>query len=179
MAQYVALLRGINVGGNAKVEMAKLRTVFESLGYEAVRTYINSGNVLFESSKDDFARIEPALVKAFGFPIRAIVRDAKNIHHLCQEISPQWTNDKEQRTDVVFLWNQYDNKKSLDLIQTNPDVDTLVYLPGAIVWHFDREYYAKSGMHKFIGTEVYKHMTARNINTLRKLDQLMHSSYNK
>ncbi len=49
MKKYVALLRGINVGGNKKVEMAKLKQVFEKLGYANVSTYINSGNVIFES----------------------------------------------------------------------------------------------------------------------------------
>lgn len=175
MARYVALLRGINVGGNCKVEMARLKELFEKLGYISVRTYINSGNVVFESKDDNFSAIEPALAQTFGFPIRTIVRSAKSIRQICQKIPIKWTNNTEQKTDVIFLWDKYDSKKSLSLIQTNPEVDTLVYLPGAIVWNLDREYYTKSGMHKFIGTEVYKHMTARNVNTVRKLDTLLHN----
>ena len=167
--RYLALLRGINVGGNNKVEMSKLKEVFELLGYIDVITYINSGNIIFTSNNEDFRSVEPALEKAFGFKIKAIFRNAKNIHTICKKIPAEWANDTTQKTDVIFLWDEYDNKNSLKLIKTTPNVDTLLYLPGAIVWHVDRIHYHQSGMHKFIGTAIYKSMTARNINTVRKL----------
>ncbi len=170
--KYVALLRGINVGGNKKVEMKKLAAVFTELGYADVRTYINSGNVIFSSPKKDFARIGPALKHTFGFPIEVIVRDAKNIASLVQKIPKEWGNDTKQRTDVIFLWEGYDSKRSLSLIKQKP-VDTLVYIDGAIVWNLARKNVNKSGMRDFIGTDVYKHMTARNINTVRKLSELL------
>ncbi|TGN13385.1 DUF1697 domain-containing protein [Leptospira ilyithenensis] len=59
--KYIALLRGINVGGNRKVEMKKLRNLFESLGYINVSTYINSGNVIFESEYIDVRYIKGAI----------------------------------------------------------------------------------------------------------------------
>lgn len=170
MTTYVALLRGINVGGNKKVSMTKLKTIFETLGFVNVTTYINSGNVLFQSSKKDFSMIEPALKRAFGFAIAVTVRDTKNIHMLCQKIPNTFTNDTEQKTDVLFLWDAFDSKKTLKDIKINPTVDILHYFPGAIVWNIKRSNYAKSGMKTFIGTTVYKNMTARNINTVRKLD---------
>ena len=173
MTRYVALLRGINVGGNKKVAMSKLKALFESLGFTNVSTYINSGNVIFQSSEADFSKIEPALKKGFGFDIAVVVRDAKNILVLCKEIPDKLQNNDQQKTDVLFLWDKYDKKSTLDLLQTNPAVDTILYFPGAIVWSVDRLNYAKSGMHKFIGTEVYRNMTARNVNTVRKLGQLM------
>lgn len=173
MATYVALLRGINVGGNNRVEMSKLKKVFESLGFENVSTYINSGNVIFQTDvKETEALIEKALKKAFGFEIRVVVRDAKNIKKLCKDIPQEWQNDTEQRTDVLFLWDAFDTKKSLDLVKTT-DVDTLRYIDGALVWNVRRADVAKSGMKKFIGTVVYKNMTARNINTVRKLNELL------
>lgn len=170
---YVALLRGINVGGNKKVDMKKLKQMFETLGYKNVSTYINSGNVVFRSKRDDFSKLPKTLEKAFGFPIEVVVRDGKNIQMLASKIPAAWTNDKKQRTDVIFLWEGYDSKKSLQLVKVNPEVDELRYLPGAIVWHFDRAFYKQSKMHDFIGTELYKHMTARNINTVRKLAELV------
>lgn len=173
MKKYVALLRGINVGGNCKVEMKKLKAVFEDLGFEHVVTYINSGNVIFESNQIEIVTtIETALHKNFRFPMRVIIRDAKNIQKLCAVLPDKWTNDTEQKTDVLFLWDHYDNKKSIDLIKTT-DVDTLIYVPGAIIWNVTRTDYNKSGMHKFIGSAVYKHMTARNVNTVRKLGEMM------
>ena len=60
-------------------------------------------------------------------------------------------------------------KKTLDMIKTNPKVDTLVYIDGAIVWHLKKKDYVKSGFNEIIGTEVYKNMMVRNINTVRRL----------
>lgn len=178
MSTYIALLRGINVGGNNKVEMKKLRAVFEALGFSDVTTYINSGNIIFSSDTKKPAilarTIEQAIEKSFGFPVKTLVRDAKSIRAVAKAVPPAWSNDTEQRTEVMFLWDQYAKKSTLKLISTNPAIDTLLYANESIIWHIDdRKQYAKSGLHKFIGTEVYKHMTARNINTLRKLVALM------
>lgn len=177
MTKYVALLRGINVGGNNKVEMKKLRTVFEALGFSDVVTYINSGNVIFASSRKDatnfVSEIETALRKTFGFAVKTIVRDEKNIRAIEKAVPSDWSNDTKQRTDILFLWKEYAKKSTLKLITINTDIDTLAYASGAIIWHMaDRKHYTKSGLRKFIGTEVYKHMTARNINTVRKLVSL-------
>jgi uncharacterized protein (DUF1697 family) len=178
MKKYVALLRGINVGGNNKVEMKKLKTVFESAGFQNVSTYINSGNVIFETDKTELETlIEKVLHKNFNFPIRVVIRDAKKIQKLCNLIPRNWTNDTEQRTDILFLWNHYDSQKSIGLIKTT-DVDTLIYVPGAIVWNLTRSNVNKSGMKKFIGSEVYKNMIARNVNTVRKLHELMQADKN-
>ena len=176
MTKYVALLRGINVGGNNKVEMAKLKKCFESLGYANVVTYINSGNIIFEAKKMDtqtlVREIERVIKKTFGFEVRVVVRDNTNIQKLCKSIPVAWENNAEQRTDVLFLWDAYDAKKSIELIPRS-HVDTLKYFSGAIIWNLERSNYAKTGMRKFIGSVIYKHMTARNVNTVRKLAKLM------
>ncbi len=117
--------------------------------------------------------IEKALHKNFKFKIKTLVRDKQSIQMLCKKIPKTWMNDQKQRTDILFLWNEFDTKNSLKLITTTPKVDILKYIPGAIVWNLDRKHYNKSSMKKFIGTTVYKHMTARNINTVRKLGELM------
>ena len=57
--------------------------------------------------------------------------------------------------------------------ETNNNVDTLIYIEGALIWNLRREHYSKSGMNTFIGTPIYKNMTARNVNTVRKLAELM------
>lgn len=176
MKKYVALLRGINVGGNSKVEMKKLKEVFESLGFSNVSTYINSGNVIFETSKATSPQIiEIALKKQFGFEIKTIVRDSKNIEKICKEVPKSWQNNKEQKTDVIFLWDEFDNKKSLNLIKST-EVDNIIYIKGCLIWNIDRKNYGKSAMNKFIGTLLYKNMTARNINTVRKLDNIVNNT---
>jgi len=171
--KYLALLRGINVGGNKKVDMASLKDLFESLGFDNVSTYINSGNVIFESDNDDFSNIESALKEKFGFEIKIVVRDEDNIKYLAEAIPPEYENNAEQKTDILFLWDDFDSPDSIDLIQIHPDIDNVHYISGAIVWNISKSNYSQSGMHKFIGSPVYKHMTARNINTVRKLAELM------
>lgn len=174
---YVALLRGINVGGNSKVEMSKLKQSFSDLGFFQITTYINSGNVIFTTEKSDIhvlsSDIETKLASDFGFSIKVLVKTADTIKLLVYKIPLNWTNDSNQRTDVIFLWENYANVQSLDLIKFNSQVDDLRYIDGAIIWHLERKNYNKSFMRQFIGTLLYKNMTARNINTVRKLSQLL------
>ncbi len=80
--RYVALLRGINVGGKNKVAMSDLREAFEAHGCSAVRTYIQSGNVVFESdapAKALEADIEAMLEKRFGVPLVVVVRSERPV----------------------------------------------------------------------------------------------------
>jgi uncharacterized protein (DUF1697 family) len=72
--RQIALLRGINLGGNKKVEMARLRALFEELGHDDVRTYVNSGNVVFGGRKRSEKALEAALVEEFGFDIPVVIR---------------------------------------------------------------------------------------------------------
>jgi len=78
MAIYVAMLRGINVGGHKKIKMDRLRESFEALGFDAVKTYIQSGNVVFKAGKVSPAtlskKIEERIVKDFGFSVLVISR---------------------------------------------------------------------------------------------------------
>ena len=175
--KYVALLRGINVGGNNTVDMKQLKTCFETAGFKNVSTYINSGNVLFETSekskKTIVACIETGIETTFGFPVRVIIRTNKNIANVLNSVPRTWKNDVEQKTDVLFLRDGYARSHSLSLIQHNQQVDTLKDVDGAIVWRVMKKDYTLSGMNKLIGTEIYKNMTARNINTVRKLSALM------
>jgi uncharacterized protein (DUF1697 family) len=174
--KYVALLRGINVGGNSKVEMKKLKEIFTALGFDEVSTYINSGNILFSTNTSRntiVTQIEKTIHKEIGLPIRVVIRDQKQIEEIAESVPHSWTNDAAQKTDVLFLWDEVNSPKILKEIVTNPDVDHLTYKDGAVIWHINRALYNKSKMHKFIGTSVYKQMTARNINTVRKLRDLL------
>jgi uncharacterized protein (DUF1697 family) len=173
---YVALLRGINVGGKTKVEMPKLKAFFESLGCSDVSTYINSGNVVFKDErtiKELEPLIEAGIEKSFGLKIRVVLRDSQNIKKLCAEIPKDWTNDKQQKTDVMFLWDEIDDEDILNKVKINPDIEKALYIDGALIWNIGRENVTRGGGVKLIKTDFYKHMTARNINTVRKLNELM------
>jgi len=177
MKKYVALLRGINVGGHNKIAMSELKEAFESFGYENVATYINSGNVIFETDQKDVERIvddiEGFIRKHFGLPIRVVVRTRENIIFVIQSIPATWSNDQSQKTDVMFLWDEYAHEGVLQQIETSSQVDQVSYVDQAIIWHFDKMHSAKSKIELLIGTDLYKNMTVRNVNTVRKLADLM------
>lgn len=173
---YVALLRGINVGGNAKVEMPRLKKVFESLGCKDVVTYINSGNVIFSDeqlAKELVPLIEQAINKELGLNIRVVLRDQANIQMICKEIPDSWTNDDKQKSDVMFLWEEIDTPDIMKKVAHKPELETVRYLPGALIWNIDRENVTRGSSIKLIKTDLYKNMTIRNINTVRKLSTLM------
>jgi uncharacterized protein (DUF1697 family) len=175
---YVALLRGINVGGKARVEMPRLKALFETLGCEDVLTYINSGNVIFgdgRPAKQLAPLIENGIAKEFGFEVRVVLRDLANIRDLCKKIPAGWTNGREhkQKTDVMFLWDEINDKSILKKVKINPDIENVRYIDGALVWNIGHENLTRSGATKLIGTGLYRHMTVRNINTVRKLHGLM------
>lgn len=174
---YVALLRGINVGGNAKVEMPRLKQVFEGLGLGNVKTYINSGNVVFSDHGTTPAtltsNIEAAIEQEFGLCIHVIIRDIKNITALNKFIPQDWMNNSEMRTDVLFLWEEIDSPHILQHIDINPAIENLLYEHGALIWNIAREHVTKGAGVKLIKTDLYKKMTERNINTVRKLLSLM------
>jgi uncharacterized protein (DUF1697 family) len=173
---YVALLRGINVGGKTKVEMAKLKATFEVLSCTDVLTYINSGNVIFRddrSANELVPLIEKSILADFDLPVPVVLRDSANIQKLCQEIPQEWTNDSEQRTDVMFLWNNIDDKDILKKIIIKPAIENVRYIDGALVWNIGRQNVTKGGGIKLIKTDLYKHLTIRNINTVRKLKEIM------
>ncbi|HET6622591.1 MAG TPA: DUF1697 domain-containing protein [Candidatus Saccharimonadales bacterium] len=175
--KYVALLRGINVGGNNKISMFELKACFEKLGFGDVKTYINSGNIIFSTSKSDETRlvrsIENCIKDKFNLDIPVVIRSNQQIAEVVKAIPKEWVNNQAMRTDVLFLWTEVDGPEVLEEIKTNPEVDNLIYTAGAIIWNFDRQNYRQSKLHGFIGTHVYKLMTARNINTVRKLAGLM------
>jgi uncharacterized protein (DUF1697 family) len=178
MAKYVALLRGINVGGKTKVEMPRLKKIFDDLGLDNVVTYINSGNVVFDDGREVkklAPLIEKAIKKGFGLAVPVVVRDKANIEMLAKKIPADWDN-KVRRTEVMFLWEEVDNPEAVKHISINPKVEKLMYLPGALVWSVDREHYKQGSGAKIIKSEVYKKMTGRNINTVRKLKDLMENT---
>lgn len=87
--QYGAFLRGINVGGNKTVKMSELKTVFEKLGFENVRTLLNSGNVIFaseERSEEKLTQhITDALEKKFGWRIAVMIRSIDEIKKIVEK----------------------------------------------------------------------------------------------
>ena len=172
--QYVALLRGIHVGGNRKVSMADLRGVFENLGYTEVSTYINSGNVIFAADPvPDGSKLERALAENFGFRISTFVLSAAEVTSIAGAIPDEWLNNSEQKSDVVYLFPDVDSPDSMSKIGYRREFETIYYVPGALITNVSRENQPKSSLIKLMGTPLYRRMTIRNVTTARKLAQLV------
>jgi uncharacterized protein (DUF1697 family) len=170
--KYIALLRGINVGGNHKVDMKKLKTLFESLGFVNVSTYINSGNVIFEGSGKTLEicqKLELSFKKEFIFDIPILVKTEKEIADITEAIPKTWKNDTMQRTDVAFLFPEFDSENIIGELPVKKEFIDIRYVKGAIYWNVKRENIYKSQLVKLIGHKLYKSMTVRNINTVRIL----------
>lgn len=179
---YVALLRGINVGGNNKVDMKQLKKSFEQAGMNNVVTYINSGNIVFTNltgTKAEISRIlELAIQENFGLQIKVLVLDFEDMKRIMSVLPETWTNDAKMKCDVLFLWDEINNESVMDSLVIKPDIDTVIYVSGAIIWSVDKQNLTKSGMTKIIGSNIYRKITARNVNTTRKIYDLMLASEN-
>jgi uncharacterized protein (DUF1697 family) len=105
---YISLLRGINVGGKKKVEMDKLKLVYEDLGFNRVRSYIQSGNLMLETTKNWdtkklSSKIEKQLAKAFGFDILVILREQKELQEVVENNPFLIKNSEPEKLHVTFL----------------------------------------------------------------------------
>lgn len=176
---YVALLRGINVGGNNKVDMKQLKAVFEQVGMTNVSTYINSGNVIFtddrHSPQELTTILEKGIEQHFGFAVKVLIRDKNNLQKIIDALPDAWQNDDTMKCDVMFLWESVATPEVIKQLKIIPDIDTVLYVDGAILWSVARENVTRSGMMKLVDTELYRQMTIRNCNTTRKIYSLMNN----
>ena len=169
---YVALLRGINVGTTKRIDMKKQIAIFEENGYSNVSTYINSGNVTFESAKKSKIlrnEIESILLKDLGFHIPAIVKSTGELQQIVKKIPAGWVNDDKEGTDVAYLFEEIDSPETVNELPVRRNFIDVRYTKGAIFWNVQRVNYHKSHLNKLIDHKLYQHMTVRNINTARYL----------
>jgi len=105
MPTYISMLRGINVGGQKKIKMADLRKFYQSLGYKAVQSYIQSGNVVFQVSEKDTTNLEKTIVTAirdkYGFDVTVIVRTPQEFNTIVK--NNPFSNKDTGRIYVTFL----------------------------------------------------------------------------
>jgi uncharacterized protein (DUF1697 family) len=178
MRTYVALLRGINVGGKNLIRMPALKACFEDNGFDDVATYIQSGNVLFASSETRNAaltgRIEAMLAESFDYLPTVVVRSRKQMRAIVDGAPKGFgSRPDEYRYDAIFLKEPLTAKKAIGEVPTNPTVDTAH--AGTGVLYFSR-LIAKataSRLGKIVASPIYASVTIRNWNTTTKLLSLM------
>ena len=167
---WVALLRGINVGGHRKLPMAELRGLLDSLGYADIATYIQSGNAVFTTGADEPAIA--AILDRFGFEVPVILRGADELASIATGHPFADAEPDEAKLHVMFLAEVPDSARAL--------LDAAAFVPDEAALH-DRELYvhyaAGAGRSKLttdaveraLGTSV----TARNWRTVAKLAEMV------
>jgi uncharacterized protein (DUF1697 family) len=178
VSTYVALLRGINVGGKNLIRMPALKAAFEADGFADVSTYIQSGNVLFTSSETRNAaltdRIEAMLAEAFDYVPTVVVRSRTQMRGIVDR-APKGFGSKpaEYRYDVIFLKEPLTAAKAIKEVPTNPAVDTSAAGTGVLYFSRLTAKATASRLSKIVASPIYPSVTIRNWNTTTKLLALM------
>jgi len=175
---FVALLRGVNVGGNNMIKMRALKVSFQKLGFTEVSTYINSGNIIFKSKETDARKlernIEQMLVKEYRLESKVVVRSLAEMETLVNSLPKTWNGDSSRRYNVIFLRHTIDSEEMIADLLFTTDVEETFYRPGVLFWtssvltDLNRTQFQKLSARKF-----FQDMTIRNLNTTKKLHDLM------
>ena len=178
MGRYVALLRGINVGGNNLIKMTELKACFEKQGFRDVSTYIQSGNVLFTSGASAraqlIAKIEAAIEKAFGGKGSIVLRSAKEMRTIVEAAPRGFGSDpKKYRYDVIFLKAPLKAAAVLDSVPIKEGVDRASAGPGVLYFSRLISKASQSKLSRIISIPAYQSMTIRNWNTTTKLSSML------
>ena len=176
MKRYVALLRGINISGKNKLSMAELKKGFEKLAFEEVKTYLNSGNVIFSSDEDDTKKftnqIEVMIKEQFELDISVFVISSEALEDILRNAPDWWGNDnKEIYDNLIFIispakfsdvYNEIgEPKKELEKIENYKEV---------IFWSFSRKDYQKTNWwSRTASSNINTQLTIRTANTIRKI----------
>ena len=178
MTVYVALLRGINVGGNNLIKMPALKACFEGQGLREVSTYIQSGNVLFTAGRSNplvlTSQIEESLSKTFDYESRIVLRSFEEMNRIVSRAPKGFgTRPTEYRYDVIFLKHPLAAEEALKSMSEKPGVDRIFAGDGVVYSSRLIAKAAESHLSRIVGKPVYQYMTIRNWNTTGRLLQLM------
>ena len=175
--KYVAFVRGINVGGNSIIKMAPLRMCFENAGFSGVATYIQSGNVIFESNEKNAAKltttIEDALSRSFDFRPALVVRSRAQLAQVVADAPRDWSSRTDLRCNVAFLRPPLTARQALKTVPVKEGVDNVCSGTGVLYMSTLLRDLKKSALSRLVGTKVYQEMTIRNYATCRKVLALM------
>ncbi len=170
--KYVAFLRGINVGGKNMIGMETLRELFVSLGFEGVKSLINSGNIIFETRKaaneNLSAKIEKAIKSGLSLDVSVMVRSMPEVAELLAK-NPFENKQKEgQDIFVVFLAGKLSADQEKLLLSQNRQSEMFAVDGPNVFCLMDRGFPDSLLGKKFIDNKLKTPATARNIKTVRK-----------
>jgi uncharacterized protein (DUF1697 family) len=174
--RYIALLRGINVGGKHMLKMEALRATFSSLGFENVASYINSGNLSFDTSTADDGKlarmIHDAVEDEYGYDISVMVRSLAEMEEIIANnpYSGQFENHKDLH--IFFLDRELSADEQKLLLEKNSD-NEMITVSGRTIYYFLKISIIDSVLGKgFIDKKLKVPATARNWRTVQKLAEM-------
>jgi uncharacterized protein (DUF1697 family) len=174
---YVALLRGINVGGKNLISMQSLKESFKKLGFRNVTTYINSGNIIFTSSQSDARalerKIERMLAREYNYAGKVVIRNLSEMTELLKKLPDTCSDDMLWKHNVIFLRHTIDSKEILESLSPKPEIEEVKYYPGVLLWSARISDLTRSNMLRLPKQNIYQEMTVRNLNTTNKIYELM------
>ena len=178
MNRFALLVRGINVGGKNKVVMAQLRQELTGLGLENVETYINSGNIFFDTSMprtqlvenlQDFFKEHYPFIRYFS------LLSQEDYEEECSHL-PNWWSQDLARKDILFYTEDLDVDQVIKKVNSLELVDEVLHFGKlGIFWgKFSEETYTKTAYHKhLLKMPFYRQITIRNAKTFDKIGQFL------
>ena len=177
MTHYIALLRGINVGGNNKIIMADLKAAFEQRGFQRVSTYINSGNILFLSDLDAIAvksACEKLIAEAFGLDIPVCVISAADLAQAMAHAPAWWNKMPNARHDAFFVIPPMTAAEICSHVgAAKEEYEKAAWYGGVIFWSAPMATFSRTRWSKISKDKaMYRAITVRGANTALKLAEL-------
>ncbi|MCW3081874.1 DUF1697 domain-containing protein [Segetibacter sp.] len=182
METFITILRGINVGGHHKIEMAGLKAMFEKLGFETVTTYIQSGNVIFNaapkaSSVDLSNTIRRAIVETYGFEVPVIIRTLTELEKAIT--ANPFLNEAdvdEEKLHLTFLADVADKDKIDKISHLNFAPDRFIIIEKEIYLYCPLGYGITKLSNNFFENKLKLTATTRNWRTVNKLLDLANTN---
>lgn len=181
---YISLLRGINVGGRKKILMADLKALYESLGFTNVRSYIQSGNVIFESNhkstNESFsAKIEQEIADKYGFDVSVFVKTTKEFEAILALYPFSDASDLNPKKTYVSLLNKNPSAKDIQVLQSiNFSPDDYYIFDKVLFWLCEDRYKSKLS-NNFFENKLKVVGTTRNWRTMNKIVEIAKKSESK
>jgi len=174
MLTYIALLRGINVGGNNIIKMADLRDCLENEGFNNVQTYIQSGNVVLQSDEKNsdllLDELQSSLRDTFDYHNPVVLIRFADLERVIAEAPSGFGEDRENyKYDVLYLKQPLTASEAIPEIPVRENVDLAWEGPGVIYYRRSADHISKSMLNKLPSKPVYKQMTIRNWRTTNKV----------
>jgi uncharacterized protein (DUF1697 family) len=177
MEKYIALQRGVIVGGNHMLPMAELKAAMTADGFTEVSTYIQSGNVIF-SWEDAEAetlqtRIGALIETKYGFRVPVCVLSPKELHEALAAAPEWWNAGQDAKHNAIFVIPPATVEDVYAQVgQMKPEYERAAHHGRVIFWSAPMATYSRTRLSRVVGSKVYDSITIRNANTALKLCEL-------